>query len=81
LLRDLFGNPWAKVAIDPAWRTTTVLALATSAYESGDYATMPILADALQEAGCEDPEVLGHCRDAKYHGPGCWVVDAILGIS
>jgi hypothetical protein len=80
LLRDLFGNPFRPVAFDPAWRTAVVLALARSADESGDYGALPILADALQEAGCEDPEVLTHCRTAPVHARGCWVVDAALGL-
>lgn len=81
LLRDLFGNPFVPVAIDPGWRTGAVLALAGSAAESGDYGVLPILADALQEAGCEDAEVLGHCRGGGTHAPGCWVVEAVLGLS
>jgi hypothetical protein len=80
LLRDLFGNPFRPVAFDPAWRTAAVLALAGSADESGDYGALPILADALQEAGCEDAEVLTHCRAAPVHARGCWVVDAALGL-
>jgi hypothetical protein len=80
LLRDLFGNPFIPAAFDPHWRTSAVLDLAASVHESGDYAAMPILADALQEAGCEDAEVLGHCRAAPVHARGCWVVDAIRGV-
>jgi hypothetical protein len=80
LVRDLFGNPFEPVGFDPAWRTSSALDLARSAYASGDFSVLPILADALQEAGCDDPAVLGHCRDAAVHARGCWVVDAVLGL-
>jgi hypothetical protein len=68
------------VAFDPAWRTPTAVALAKQMYESRDFGAMPILADALQDAGCDSAEVLSHCRDAKQvHVRGCWVVDLVLG--
>ncbi|MDY3556283.1 hypothetical protein R5W24_005446 [Gemmata sp. JC717] len=51
-------------------------------YESRDFSAMPILADALQDAGCEDGAVLDHCRDPHgVHVRGCWVVDLVLGKS
>jgi hypothetical protein len=66
---------------DPAWRTDTAVALARQMYESRDFGAMPILADALQDAGCEDENILNHCRDlAQVHVRGCWVVDLVLGI-
>ncbi len=80
LLRDVFGNPFRPVAFDPGWRTDTVVSLAKHLYESRDYSAMPILADALQDAGCEDEAVLAHCRDPQQvHVRGCWVVDLVLG--
>jgi hypothetical protein len=82
LLRDIFGNPYRPVSFDPAWRTDTAVALARGMYESRDFAGMPILADALQEAGCENTDILKHCRDAKQvHVRGCWVVDLVLAKS
>jgi hypothetical protein len=78
LLRCLGGNPFAPVAFDPAWRTSDAVALAQSMYESRDFSAMPILADALQEAGCENEPVLTHCRDPRDHARGCWVCDAVL---
>lgn len=78
LVRDVFGNPFRPVAFDPAWRSDTAVALAKGMYESRDFAAMPILADALQDAGCENAAVLDHCRDAN-HVRGCWVVDLVLG--
>jgi hypothetical protein len=80
LLRDIFGNPFRTVAFDPAWRTDTAAVLARQMYEGRDFGAMPILADALQDAGCDSEEVLSHCRDPKQvHARGCWVVDLVLG--
>jgi hypothetical protein len=82
IARDIFGNPFRPVAFDPAWRTDTAVALAKQMYESRDFSATPILADALQDAGCENEDVLSHCRDANgVHVRGCWVVDLILGKS
>jgi len=86
LVRDIFGNPFRPVALDPAWRTPTVTALATAAYEerilpSGNLDTqrLAILADALEDAGCGDAEMLTHLRGDGPHVRGCWVVDLLLG--
>ena len=80
LFRDIFGNPFRHATFDPAWRSSTVVALAAQMYESRDFGAMPILADALQDAGCDSEDVLNHCRDAKAtHVRGCWVVDLVLG--
>jgi hypothetical protein len=80
LLRDVVGNPFRPAAFDPNWRTTTVVQLARHVYESKDFSPMPILADALQDAGCEDPDVLTHCRQTDApHVRGCGVIDEILG--
>ena len=80
LLRDIFGNPFRPVTLDPAWLTSNVLALARGIYDERAFDRMPILADALQDAGCENDDVLNHCRDDKQvHVRGCWVVDLLLG--
>ena len=81
ILRDIFGNPFRPVSFAPAWRTDTAVSLARQMYESRDFSAMPILADALQDAGCTDEEVLGHCRGPGPHVRGCWVVDLLLGKS
>jgi hypothetical protein len=82
LLRDIFGNPFRPVTVDPAWLTSTVVALAKSIYESRDFSAVPILADALQDAGCDNDAILTHCRDtALTHVRGCWVVDLLTGRS
>ncbi len=79
LARDIFGNPFRPVAFDPAWRTDTAVSLARGMYDSRDFGAMPILADALQDAGCEDEQVLMHCREPGPHVRGCWVCDLVLG--
>jgi hypothetical protein len=82
LLRDVFGNPFRPVSFNPAWRTDTAVAIARQMYDAREFGAMPILADALQDAGCEDEVILGHCRDANQpHVRGCWVCDLVLGLS
>jgi hypothetical protein len=79
LLRDVFGNPFRPATVTRAWRTTPVTSLAQTMYESRDFSAMPILADALEEAGCDNTELLAHCRGPGPHVRGCWVVDLVLG--
>jgi hypothetical protein len=76
---DIFGNPFRPIAVDPRWRTSTVLALADGIYADRAFDRMPILADALEEAGCDSADVLAHCRGDGSHVRGCWVVDLLLG--
>jgi hypothetical protein len=80
LVRDVFGNPFRPIDFLSEWRTSTVVALARQTYDSRDFSAMPILADALQDAGCDNNAVLGHCRGEGPHLRGCWVVDACLGM-
>ena len=77
-LRDLF-SPFRPAPFDPAWLTATAVALARYAYDAGEFGALPILADALQDAGCDNDDVLNHCRGEAAHVRGCWVLDAILG--
>jgi hypothetical protein len=80
LVRELFGNPFKPVTMLQEWRTDTVLALGRQIYESRDFSAMPILADAMQDAGSEHTDILDHCRDPnQVHVRGCWVVDLVLG--
>jgi hypothetical protein len=79
LLRCVFGNPFRPVALDPAWRTEAVVALATGIYEERAFERLPVLADALDDAGCANPDALAHCRGDGPHARGCWVVDLLLG--
>jgi hypothetical protein len=79
LVEELYGDLFHGVALDTAWLTSPVVALARAIYEERRFADLPILADALQEAGVTEPNILGHCRSAGPHFLGCWVVDLLLG--
>jgi hypothetical protein len=82
LAHCIFGNPFRPVAFSPAWRSETAVALATGIYAERAFDRLPILADALEEAGCDHADILAHCRDPKaIHARGCWVVDLVLGKS
>jgi uncharacterized protein (TIGR02996 family) len=81
LLRCIVGNPFRLVAVDPAWlgwNQGTVPKLALGIYHDGAFECLPILADALEDAGCGDPQILEHCRRPGPHVRGCWVVDLLL---
>jgi hypothetical protein len=79
LMREIFGNPFRSASLDPSWLSSTVGALAQSIYNDRAFDRLPILADALEEAGCTSPEILAHCRGPGPHVRGCWVVDLVLG--
>ena len=79
-LRNIFPPPGYTPQRDQAWITSTVMALARQMDESGDFSTVPILADALQDAGCDDQTILNCCRTPSHtHVRGNWVVDLVLG--
>src|SRR5262249_12141598 len=83
ILRDVFG-PATRVSFDPRWLTPTVTALAGVIYEERKFDRMPGLAQALEDAGCQERAILEHCcRDDHYglgqHVRGCWVLDLLLG--
>jgi hypothetical protein len=79
LLRDVFGNPFQRVQLSPDWLTGAIREIATSIYTDRAFDRLPILADALEEAGCTDAAILEHCRGPGPHERGCWVVDLLLG--
>jgi hypothetical protein len=85
VLRDIFGNPFqTPPAVDRAWlawNDATVAKLAQSIYEDRAFGRLPILADALEEAGCDQAALLDHCRQPAEHARGCWVLDALLGMT
>ena len=81
LLHDIFGPlPFREVTIQPDWLTSNVTALARGIYDEKAFGRMPILADALQDAGCVNEEILSHCRNEDWeHVRGCWVLDLLMG--
>lgn len=79
MLRDLIGNPFRPVAIASAWLTSNVVDVARTIYEECRYSDFPILADALEDAGCNNAEILNHCRQPGEHVRGCWVLDSLMG--
>lgn len=84
LLRDIFGNPYRPASVAAsvlAWNGGMVRRMAESIYDERAFDRLPILADALEEAGCTDADILNHCRQPGEHVRGCWVVDLLLGKS
>jgi hypothetical protein len=79
LFRDIFGNPFRPVWLDSRWGTCDVVGLARGIDEERAFDRLPVLADALMDAGCDDEQMLDHCRGGGPHVPGCWVVDLVLG--
>ena len=84
LLHEIVGNPFTPARLDPAWlawNDALVERIARGIHDERSYGDMPILADALLDAGCRDEAILGHCRGADVrHVPGCWVLDLCLGL-
>jgi carbon storage regulator CsrA len=81
---DALHGPGARAALDPAWltwRDGAIVRLAWAIAEKGDFEALPVLADALEEAGCDDAEILGHCRSYTPGAGRLWVVDLILASS
>jgi hypothetical protein len=81
-LHELIGNPFRTITVDRSWLTwhdATVRKLAQGIYADRDFDHLPILADALEDAGCDNADILAHCRGPGPHVRGCWVVDLILG--
>jgi hypothetical protein len=88
MLRDLIGNPFRPAALAPTWLVPPVLSLARAAYDERqlpegtlDPTRLAVLADALEDTGCTNADVLGHLRGPGPHVRGCWVVDLLLGES
>jgi hypothetical protein len=78
LLREIFGT-FYPMAINPSWLTSTIRSLAQGIYTDRAFDRLSILADALQDAGCDNDDMLTHCRSDGPHVRGCWAVDLILG--
>jgi hypothetical protein len=82
LLREVVGNPFRRVSIAPAWLAWNdglVPKLAEGTYDERAFDRLPVLADALEEAGCANAELLGHLRGPGPHVRGCWALDLVLG--
>jgi hypothetical protein len=78
--RDTFGPlPFRPVALDPAWRTPNVVALARTVYADRAFDHLPVLGGALEETGCTDAGILSHLRGPGPHVRGCWVLNLLLG--
>jgi hypothetical protein len=83
-LRDIIGNPFRPITLNPAWlrwHDGLLVSMAQKMYDTRDFSDMPVLADALEEAGCDNPDILNHCRSGGEHVRGCWVLDLLLGKS
>jgi hypothetical protein len=78
-VRDIFGNPFRLMSVHSSWLTSTVTVLAQQMYDSRDFSAMPILADALQDASCDNEAILTHCRGSGPHVRGCWAIDLLIG--
>jgi hypothetical protein len=78
LLRCIFGHPFRPTTINPSWLTATVVSITHSIYEERTFDRMPILADALEESGCDHTDILNHLRQPGEHVRGCWVLDLLL---
>ncbi len=78
LIRDVVGNPYRPVAVRSSWLSPNVTTIAQAIYAARRFEDMPVLADALEEAGCTDAAILDHCREQGPHVRGCWLVDGIL---
>ena len=81
VLRDILGNPFRPSRLSSRWVTKTTRSLAQAIYQDRAFDRMPILADALEDAGCDNADILNHCRQPGEHVRGCWLVDLLLGKS
>lgn len=82
LLREIFGDPARPPHVLPAWlawNDSTIPKLAQAVYEERAFDRLPILGDALEEAGCADKAILDHCRQPGEPVRGCWVIDLLTG--
>jgi hypothetical protein len=84
LLKDIVGNPFRAVVVNPgwlAWNDGTVVRIAQGIYDERAFDRLPVLGDALEEAGCDNDDILDHCRQPGQHVRGCWLVDLLTGRS
>jgi hypothetical protein len=82
LFREVVGNPFCPIVVDPnwlLWNGGMVGKIAAAIYADRTFEQMPVLGDALEDAGCTNTELLAHCRQTASHVRGCWALDLLLG--
>jgi hypothetical protein len=82
IVREVFGNPFQPIRIDPTWLTWNngaIVKLAKNMYDAKTFDLMPELGQAMREAGWQNDEILNHCQKKGLHCRGCWVVDLVMG--
>lgn len=80
--RCFCGNHFGPAPVEPAWLAWNdgiVVKMAQGIYDDRAFDRQPVLTDALEEAGCDDADILAHCRQPGEHVRGCWVLDLFLG--
>jgi len=83
VMHEVFGNPFDPTVVQPewlSWRECTALRIAQKIYDERQWQDLPILADALEESGCDSAGVLNHLRSSGPHFRGCWALDRVLGL-
>jgi hypothetical protein len=81
-VHDLFGNPFRPVAVKTKWlrwNNAILVNMSQEIYDERRFADLPILAETLESAGCNNADILSHCRQPGEHVRGCWVIDLLLG--
>lgn len=81
LLREILGNRLSSIEFAKDWRPRTMVSLAKTIYRDKAFANMPMLGQALRNAGCDNRKILSHCNAGHFHVRGCWVLDSILGFA
>jgi hypothetical protein len=78
LFREIVPSPFRPFAVDPVWQSETVVSVGQAIYDEKAFDRLPILADALEDAGCTSADILEHCRGSSSHVRGCWALDLVL---
>jgi hypothetical protein len=81
LIREIFGNPFRPATVDLRWLAPLVVQIAKAIYEQRAFHRLPELARALEEAGCDQKDILAHCKEPIEHVRGCWALDVVLGMA
>jgi hypothetical protein len=84
VFREVITPPWRSMKCEASWKAWeggVIVAMASAVYDEGAFDRLPILADALEEAGCADEAILSHLRGPGSHARGCWAIDLLLGKS